>query len=176
MCQGWNSDVTRAMPAQRGDRYALLFVCLGNICRSPLAEALFVHHAQERGVIDRFDIDSCGTGHWHVGGRADPRSIAIGAKYGVDVPSIARQVDPQNDFDRFDLLLAMDRSNRDDLIDLGADPERVRLMLSIDPANADVKGHKLDVPDPYYGRGDHGFERVYAMLDRATSGLLDKLI
>jgi len=162
------------MPAQRGDRYALLFVCLGNICRSPLAEALFVHHAQERGVIDRFDIDSCGTGHWHVGGRADPRSIAIGAKYGVDVPSIARQVDPQNDFDRFDLLLAMDRSNRDDLIDLGADPERVRLMLSCDPANANVKERKLDVPDPYYGGAD-GFETVLDMIEAASAGLLAEI-
>jgi len=104
------------VPAQHGDRYALLFVCMGNICRSPLGEALFIHHARERGSLDRFDIDSCGTGHWHVGGGADPRSIAIGAKYGVDVPSIARQVDAGADFDRFDLLLPMDRSNRDDLI------------------------------------------------------------
>jgi len=164
------------VPAQRGDRYALLFVCMGNICRSPLGEALFIHHARERGVLDRFDIDSCGTGHWHVGGRADPRSIEIGAKYSVDVPSIARQVDAGADFDRFDLLLPMDRSNRDDLIDLGADPERVRLMLSFDPDNAGKKEHKLDVPDPYYGRGDSGFERVYSMLDTATQGLLDELI
>ena len=164
------------VPAQRGDRYGMLFVCMGNICRSPLGEALFIHHAHERGVLDRFDIDSCGTGHWHVGGRADPRSIEIGAKYGVDVPSIARQVDAGADFDRFDLLLAMDRSNRDDLIKLGADPDRVRLMLSFDPVNAGEIEHSLDVPDPYYGRGDSGFERVYAMLDTATVGLLDALI
>ena len=157
------------------EKTGLLFVCMGNICRSPLAEAVFLHKARERGVLDRFDVDSCGTGGWHAGGPADPRSIAIGAEHGIDVASIARKVNPKRDFTRFGLLLAMDRDNRDDLIELGADPTKVRLMRSFDPAlkNADESG--LDVPDPYYGRDGSGFRRVYDMLDAACEGLLDGL-
>jgi len=153
----------------------LLFVCMGNICRSPLAEAVFIHKARERGMLDRFEIDSCGTGGWHAGGPADPRSIAIGKKHGIEVASIARQVDTARDFKRFDLLLAMDRENRDDLIDLGADPARVRLMRSFDPSLTGTHERDLDVPDPYYGRDGSGFQRVYAMLDAACEGLLDHL-
>ena len=72
------------------DQTGVLFVCLGNICRSPLAEGIFIHLARERGVLDRFRVDSCGTGGWHAGERADPRSIAVAAKYGIELPSIAR--------------------------------------------------------------------------------------
>lgn len=154
---------------------ALLFVCLGNICRSPLAEGLFIQRARDRGVADRFVVDSAGTGAWHVGKPADPRSIAVAREHGVHLPSIARQIDPETDFTRFGLILAMDRSNRTDLIDLGAPRERVRLMRSFDPSLAGASDHDLDVPDPYYGRGD-GFQRVYDMLLRATDGLLDELL
>lgn len=154
---------------------SLLFVCLGNICRSPLAEGLFIHLARERGVLDRFRVDSAGTGAWHVGKPADPRSIAVARTHGVHLPSVARQVDPESDFERFDLILAMDRSNRTDLLDLGAPRERVRLMRSFDPTLTGVPEHDLDVPDPYYGRGD-GFQRVYEMLLRATTGLLEELV
>ncbi len=159
----------------KGDRTAVLFVCLGNICRSPLAEGLFVHLAARLGVSDRFEADSAGTGAWHVGRPADPRTIAVGLAHGVPVPSIARQVDPRTDFERFDLIVAMDRSNRTDLLDLGAPRERVRLMRSYDPSLAGASESGLDVPDPYLGRGD-GFELVYAMLLRSTEGLLDELL
>lgn len=152
----------------------VLFVCLGNICRSPLGEGIFLHMARQRGVLERFDVDSCGTGAWHVGERADPRSIAIANKYGIELPSIARRFDPRADVDRFDLILAMDRQNERDLLGAGAPEDRVRLMRSFDPTLDGVSGKDLDVPDPYYGRGD-GFQRVYDMLTRACEGLLDEL-
>ncbi len=152
----------------------VLFVCLGNICRSPLGEGIFLHMARQRGVLERFDVDSCGTGAWHVGERADPRSIAIANKYGIELPSIARRFDPRADVDRFDLILAMDRQNERDLLGAGAPEDRVRLMRSFDPTLDGASGKDLDVPDPYYGRGD-GFQRVYDMLTRACEGLLDEL-
>lgn len=152
----------------------LLFVCLGNICRSPLAEGVFLHQATARGLLDRFDVDSCGVGHWHVGEPPDGRAVATAGRNGVHLPSIARQVDPATDFDRFDLLLAMDASNRHALVRLGAPEDRVRLMRSYDPTLAGAEVHDLDVPDPYYG-GPEGFDRVFAMLERACGGLLDEL-
>ena len=150
------------------DQTKLLFVCLGNICRSPMAEGIFLHLARERGLSDRFIVDSAGTGAWHVGKRPDPRAIETANRYGIELPSIARQVS-LNDFDSFDLILAMDRSNRSDLEHLGA--TNVRLMRNFD---ATLKGDH-DVPDPYYGDGD-GFVKVYEMLTRACDGLIDLLI
>lgn len=158
----------------------MLFVCLGNICRSPMAEGIFIHLAGRRGVLDQFEIDSCGLGGWHVGNRADPRARATAAKNGVDLPSCARKFDPKSDPERFDLLLAMDASNARGLIDRGTPPEKVRLMRSFDPALRDKldergwpkPGVEIDVPDPYYG-ADGGFDQVYAMLVRACEGLLN---
>lgn len=157
-----------------GETCGLLFVCLGNICRSPLAEGIFLRLAGERGVRERFDVDSCGIGHWHVGERPDGRALAVAKKHGVELPSIARRVRPETDFERFDLLLAMDGSNRHALVRLGAPEERVRLVRSFDPTLNGPKGEGLDVPDPYYG-GVEGFDRVYEMLSRACGGLLDEL-
>ncbi|MCL4222527.1 MAG: low molecular weight phosphotyrosine protein phosphatase [Phycisphaerales bacterium] len=160
----------------------LLFVCLGNICRSPLAEGIFIHQARQRGVLNEFEIDSCGLGGWHIGNRADPRARATAAKNGVDLPSLARQFDPTTDPVRFDLLLAMDGSNARGLIDLGTPVEKVRLMRSFDPEQRNMldehgrpkPGVDIDVPDPYYG-SDGGFDQVYAMLVRACEGLLNEL-
>lgn len=153
---------------------SLLFVCLGNICRSPLAKAIFMHQAAQRDLLDDFVIDSCGTGHWHAGGPADPRSVMVAAKNGVTLEHTARQV-IDDDFARFDLLLAMDQRNQTDLIDMGAPREKVRLFRSFDATLADAvargEHHKLEVPDPYYG-GHDGFDRVYEMLWRASEGLL----
>jgi protein-tyrosine phosphatase len=151
------------------------FVCLGNICRSPLAEGIFIHLARERGVLDRFLIDSCGTGAWHVGEPADHRSIAIGRRYGVKVPSVARQVDAGCDFDRFHWLIAMDRSNANTLIRHGADPAKVRLMRSFDPAMQGRPDRELEVPDPYEWPGD-GFDEVYKMLRSSCEGLLESIL
>lgn len=153
---------------------SLNFVCLGNICRSPLAKWIFTHQAKQRGILHRFNIDSCGTGGWHAGGPADPRSTAIALQYGLDVPHTARQVMPITDFAQFDYLLAMDRSNRDNLLKLGAPKERVFLMRSFDATLKGADEHHLDVPDPYYG-GDDGFEKVYQMLWRASEGLIERV-
>ena len=164
---------------------SLLFVCLGNICRSPLAEGVFIHLARERGVEERFRVDSAGTGAWHVGKGADPRSIAVARRHGVHLPSIARQVDPRGDFMHpsdpsaagFDWLIAMDHSNAARLRSLGAIHSRVRLLRSFDPALAHLPPDSagLEVPDPYYG-GDEGFDDCYAMIERACKGLLDTLL
>ncbi|MCC6229672.1 MAG: low molecular weight phosphotyrosine protein phosphatase [Phycisphaerales bacterium] len=161
----------------RPDRIGVLFVCLGNICRSPLAEGIFIHLARERGLLDRFDIDSCGTGAWHVGHDADSRSIRVAAKYAITLAHEARQLEPHSDFARFHLLLPMDRSNMRGVLAAGSryavNPGRVRLMRSFDPthlATAEIP----EVPDPYEG-ADDGFERVFHMLHRACGGLLDRL-
>jgi protein-tyrosine phosphatase len=156
-------------------RTGILFVCLGNICRSPLAEGIFIDMATRRGVLDQFDIDSCGTGSWHVGECADPRSLAVARRHGIELQCIGRQLDPARDFNRFDWLLAMDRSNLRNLLNAGAPEDRVRLMRSFDPAMERRPAHELDVPDPYDWPGD-GFESVYQMLHASCEGLLDYLL
>lgn len=163
------------MHAPTNNQTGVLFVCLGNICRSPLAEGIFIHLAHERGVLEQFKIDSCGTGSWHVGDRADPRSIEIGRRNGVKVASVARQINARSDFQTFDLLIPMDRENHQTLLELGAPEEKVRLMRSFDPGLMGKKGNSLDVPDPYYGSGD-GFARNFDMLMAACNGLLDELL
>ncbi len=173
---------------------SVLFVCLGNICRSPLAEGIFTARADARGLADRFHIDSAGTGAYHAGEPPDPRSVAVAAARGVRLGGRARQVVPA-DFDRFDVIVAMDRSNRRSLERLrdgsgrrsrtgfgrgrrtgagpGSRPEGDRaefvMMRDYDPGADDP-----DVPDPYYG-GPGGFERVCRILERSCERLLDEL-
>lgn len=156
----------------------VLFVCLGNICRSPLAEAVFSDLARKRQVLDRFDIDSCGTGGWHEGEDADPRSRAVAAKYGVPMNHSARQLDPASDFVRFEHLVAMDRENQRGILAAGSrykiSESRVRLLREFDPGLRGSPPHELEVPDPYYG-GPEGFEQVYRMVTAACDGLLERL-
>ncbi len=163
------------MKADKGRPTGVLFVCLGNICRSPLAEGIFTHLAERRGVRDRFLIDSCGTGGWHVGGPSDLRSIAIARKYGIELTRVARQFHPTRDLERFHWLIPMDRSNARSLLSAGADSGRVHLMRSFDPALRGRPPHELDVPDPYEWPGD-GFEEVYQMLRSSCEGLLETLL
>ena len=149
----------------------VLFVCTGNICRSPLAEALFAHYVRQDGLGERFAADSAGLDSWHVGEPADPRTCRIGEAYGVPVPSIARQFEPV-DFERFDVILAMDHGHLRALQSRAPAKHRhkVRLMRDFDePAN-----HGRDVPDPYYG-GPAGFESMYRMLAVSCRNLLDSL-
>lgn len=149
----------------------VLFVCSGNICRSPLAEALFRRLVAEEGLDHRFEIDSAGMHDYHEGDRADPRTRRVARRRGVDVTSIARRVSDA-DFERFDLIVAMDRGHRRALLS-GAGAEhaaKIRMMREYDPA-ADGP----DVPDPYYGEGDRGFEEVHAILEAACRGLLQSL-
>ncbi len=151
---------------------AVCFVCLGNICRSPTAEGVFIHLVESAGLADQFVIDSAGTGGWHAGERADPRSRAEANRRGVELPSRARQVIAA-DFARFDLLLAMDLRNRADLLALAPSEsaqQRVRLIREFDPLA--LPG--AEVPDPYYG-GEQGFAEVFDICWRAAEGLLDHL-
>tara|TARA_A100001391_G_C4973560_1_gene253342 strand:- start:307 stop:795 length:489 start_codon:yes stop_codon:yes gene_type:complete len=153
---------------------SVLFVCLGNICRSPLADGIFAHMVAQQGLSDRFRIDSCGTGAWHVGNPPDPRSILTGAKHNIDLTTLrARQFDAESDPIVFDWIIPMDASNQRELIKQGTPKDKVRLMRSFDPAYA-KKSKAPDVPDPYYG-GDDGFDKVYEMLTCACAGLLSTL-
>jgi len=156
-------------PRGSGEPVSVLFVCMGSICRSPMAEAMFLHHIRADGHQDRFRVDSAGTGDWHAGEPADPRMRAAARARGIAVESIARGITPA-DLDRFDLLVCMDRANRDGVLAIGGDPARVSLLLEWD-AEADVE----EVPDPYYG-GDEGFIRVLELVDRATRRLLERLV
>jgi protein-tyrosine phosphatase len=139
----------------------LLFVCLGNICRSPTAEGVMRHLAAERGVD--LEVDSAGTGDWHVGSAPDRRATEAARRRGITLSGPARQV-ARSDFTSYDLVLAMDRQNLRDLQRIAppGTEHKVRLL-------ADV-----DVPDPYYGEGD-GFERVLDIVTTACERLLDDL-
>jgi protein-tyrosine phosphatase len=148
----------------------LLFVCSGNICRSPLAEAIFKSQAKESGLAAKFDVDSAGTHGYHEGEAADPRTRKVGRKHGIDVDSIARAV-RDDDFDRFDLILAMDRGHLSELKSRAGAGRRaqIRPMLEFHPA-----AKSQDVADPYYG-GEAGFDAMYETLVPACRGLLDSL-
>ncbi|MGI9014948.1 MAG: low molecular weight protein-tyrosine-phosphatase [Phycisphaerales bacterium] len=151
------------------DRIGVLFVCLGNICRSPLAEGIFLHMVEQRDLTNNFDIDSAGTGHWHIGHPADIRSINIAHQHGITLPSLGRQIDA-SDFTRFHHLIALDDSIAEELKQLGAPAERVSLMLDYHPGT-----HLCDVPDPYLGSAD-GFVTVYNLIEPSCRGLLDQLV
>ena len=152
---------------------SVLFVCLGNICRSPLADGIFTHLVNQRALADQFHIESCGTGAWHVGNPPDPRSILVAAKNNIDLTNLrARQFDAQRDPIEFDWIIPMDASNHRELINQGTPRNKVHLMRSFDPTITTNKAP--DVPDPYYG-GDDGFDKVYEMLMRACEGLLESL-
>ncbi len=156
-------------------RTGVLFVCLGNICRSPLAEGIFLDLIAKRGLAHRFDVDSCGTGGWHHGEPADHRSIAVARRHGIVLSHTARQFDPRHDPSRFNWLIAMDRSNVRNLVHLGADQSRIRLMRSFEVALQGKADRDLEVPDPYDWAGE-SFEDVYVMLDAGCRGLLEFLV
>jgi protein-tyrosine phosphatase len=157
---------------QPRERVRVLFVCLGNICRSPTAEGVMRELVRAAGLEDSIELDSAGTGAWHVGHSPDQRATAAARGRGVVLEGEARQV-TYRDFEDFDLILAMDRSNLRDLQAL-APPEarsRVRLLREFDPASA---AGDLDVPDPYYG-GEGGFEEVLDLVRAACVGLLEEI-
>ncbi|HEX7291338.1 MAG TPA: low molecular weight protein-tyrosine-phosphatase [Conexibacter sp.] len=152
----------------------ILFVCLGKICRSPTAEAVMARLVGDAGLDREIELDSAGTGAWHVGSPPDERATAAAAARGIAIRGVARQVRPE-DFERFDLLLAMDADNQRNLRALAPDAEaaaKVRMLRAFDPAAADAVS--LDVPDPYYG-GEDGFDRVLDLVEAACAGLLAEL-
>lgn len=150
----------------------ILFVCLGNIVRSPLAENLFRHQAREAGLEGKYQADSAGTSGWHVGEPPDPRMRQVAARYGFEYSGRARQV-KADDFEKFDWIIAMDSSNRTALQKMAknqAQKGKIRLLREFD-AHADPED---PVPDPYYG-GIDGFEEVFRIVQRSTRGLLEAL-
>ena len=151
----------------------ILFICLGNICRSPLAEGFLQYHINQRKLGGSFNIDSAGTGNWHIGKPPDRRAVRVAAEYGVDISKLrARQITPK-DMDSFALVIAMDRNNLSEL------------QLLRTNANADCQiellsesSHEpgfIDVPDPWYG--DYkDFQSVARQIDSACCSLLEKLL
>jgi protein-tyrosine phosphatase len=148
----------------------ILFVCSGNICRSPLAEAIFRKLAEDAGLSGQFEVDSAGTHGYHAGEPADPRTRRVGRRHGVEVASIAREV-AARELGQFDLIVAMDRGHLRQLGAMAGPAQRpkLRLMRDFEPHAAG-----RDVPDPYYG-GEAGFEEVYTILEAACRGLLEQL-
>lgn len=158
-------------PISKEDPYKLVFVCLGNICRSPTAEGLFIHKVNQAGLENYFYIDSAGTAAYHVGESANSKSQATANKHGVHLPSKARKFE-YADFEEFDLILAMDSENLSNIRELDRKnkfSEKIKMMREFDPDPGNG-----EVPDPYYG-GQEGFENVFRVLDRSTEALLQEL-
>ncbi len=146
----------------------ILMVCLGNICRSPLAEGIL----QSKLNTNQFTVDSAGTSGYHQGERPDPRSIATARAHGIDITNQRSAHFHTSDFDRYDYIYVMDQSNYDNVIKLASterDRQKVKLILDEIYPN-----QSMEVPDPYYG-GDQGFENVYQMLDLACDQIAEKL-
>ncbi|WP_158837196.1 low molecular weight protein-tyrosine-phosphatase [Polaribacter sp. L3A8] len=146
----------------------ILMVCLGNICRSPLAQGILESKVNSKKVM----VDSAGTAAYHVGNLADKRSIEVAKKYGIDITNQRARKFVVKDFDEFDIIFAMDDSNYQNILSLARnkeDEQRVRMILNeIEP------NKNLSVPDPYYG-GNQGFENVYKMLDEACNVIVSNL-
>ncbi|WP_396600720.1 low molecular weight protein-tyrosine-phosphatase [Algibacter sp. R77976] len=146
----------------------ILMVCLGNICRSPLAEGIL-----KSKLSKDFIVDSAGTANYHSGSAPDKRSIAVARKYGLDISKLQGRQFNVSDFDTFDLIYVMDTSNYQNVIKLARHDEDVAKVKFI--LNETHPGKNFEVPDPYYG-GDHGFENVFQMLDEACELVAEKLL
>ena|SRR5882724_908656 len=147
----------------------ILFVCLGNICRSPLAEAIFNDKIKSKGLQEKILADSCGTGNYHVGDWPDHRTIKCAAKNNILINHVGRQLS-HADLENFDLILVMDGSNLFNVLRLGNEStkSKVKLMRSFDPLG------EGDVPDPYYGN-EKDFDEVFEILERSVSKLVGNL-
>ena len=152
--------------------YKILFVCLGNICRSPAAEGIMLHIVNNEGVEHLYEVDSAGLGEWHVGELPDPRMRRHGKRHGYDFCSRARQFLPE-DFDNFDYIVAMDQTNYDDIKSKARSPYDYRKIVTM---ASYLRHHPTfkSIPDPYYG-GENGFELVISLLEDACQGLFDEL-
>jgi len=143
-------------------------VCLGNICRSPLAEGILKSKIDSSKVI----VDSAGTGHWHIGDEPDKRSIAVGKKYNIDITNQRGRQFSIDDFENFDMIYVMDNSNKEDVLALAqSDSHKEKVKLILDEI---FPGENVDVPDPYFG-GNAGFDKVYEMLDKACDEIAKRL-
>ena len=157
------------------------FVCLGNICRSPMAEEVFKHLVQQAGLADQFHVESAGIGNWHAGEPADERARATARAHGLALTSRAQQFHPA-DFARLNAVIALDSDVAEALRRMAptpADRAKVHLLREYDPSlsaasGAALRASDLDVPDPYYG-GPEGFEDAFQMIERSSRRLLDQL-
>ncbi|WP_216916548.1 MULTISPECIES: low molecular weight protein-tyrosine-phosphatase [unclassified Synechococcus] len=157
--------------SEAGRPTGILFVCLGNICRSPAAEGVFLHLIARQGLEQAFTVDSAGTGDWHVGRPADARMRSAAARRGIVLPSRARQI-TTDDLSRFDHVLTMDRQNLEAVQGLAG---RGEAAARIGPLTRYCRRYSVEeVPDPYYG-GEEGFDRVLDLLEDACGGLLEAL-
>jgi len=146
----------------------ILMVCLGNICRSPLAEGIL----KSKLDIALFQVDSAGTGGWHVGSPPDPRSVAVARQHGLDITDQRGKKFSVYDFEIYDHIFVMDNSNYRDVVNQAqSNSEKQKVQLILDEI---FPGENVDVPDPYYG-GDQGFENVYQMLDEACENIVRRL-
>ena len=146
----------------------ILFICMGNICRSPMAEGVFLHKLRSQGLDAEYEVDSAGTGGWHAGDPPDPRSDDVARANGVPLVSRARQVTTE-DFSRFDLLVCMDEENARNLAAMGCPESKIVQLMAYHEASA----HD-EVPDPYYG-GPDGFQLMYDLIDGALDRLLARM-
>ncbi|MBZ2167794.1 low molecular weight protein-tyrosine-phosphatase [Marinobacter sp. F4216] len=149
------------------DKVRVLFVCLGNICRSPSAEGVFQSLVDQSGLSDRVEVDSCGTGSWHVGKTPDARAIQAARKRGIDIGHLRARQFVSDDLARFDHVLVMDRQNLTDVTEAWHRCGGTRPELFLDYGQS---AHR-EVPDPYYG-GEDGFELVLDLIHEAGEGLL----
>jgi len=155
------------------DKISVLFVCLGNICRSPAAEAIFQNLINEKGIDNQFIVDSAGTGNWHVGKQADSRMRFAAEQRNINITSNARQI-REDDFHKFKYILVMDNSNFNNVIDFknrvkGSDFAKILKMQDFSSFFNDK-----EVPDPYFG-GDAGFDHVLDILEDSISCFLEKI-
>lgn len=146
----------------------ILLVCLGNICRSPLAEVVMRHQAEIMGLHQQFEFSSAGTGDWHIGGGADLRSAATALQHGLSLEKHKAQQICKKNIDAWDYFIAMDGNNKHDLLRLGVPSSKLFMMREYEGE------HDLDVPDPYYG-GSDGFDLVYELLRNNATCLLQNL-
>ena len=149
----------------------VLFVCLGNICRSPMAEAIFHKKVQDQNLQMKIETDSCGTAAYHVGQSPDPRTVEIVHENGVSINHSGRQL-ASTDYYQFDYIIAMDKSNLSDILFRKPDDSKAEICLMRD---YDIIPGDGEVPDPYYG-GLNGFQKVFDMLDRSADSLLEDII
>ena len=148
----------------------VVFVCLGNICRSPLAEVIVRHQANQQNIGHCFHFESAGTGDWHIGRSADTRSAATAQRHGLDLSQHKAQQITTNNIHQWDWFIAMDHENRLNLLAMGASSERIIMMRQFERKS--VADDILNVPDPYYG-GEHGFEDVYVMLEENANAIIE---
>ncbi len=151
----------------------VLFVCLGNICRSPLAEGIFKKLVKERGLDSFITIDSAGTSNWHINDPPDIRTVEIAEKHGIDLDHLGQQISDK-DLEKYDYVIAMDSENYENIQKLKYDPalQKAEVILMRD---FDSQRSGADIPDPYYG-GEDGFQLVYDLLEESLQNFLDHIV